>query len=89
MEIHHTIGWIGAFFFAISAIPQALKTWKTKSAKDLSWLFLILWLAGEIFTLSYIIIDDIILRITHIPLYVNYIFNTIVLLYLIYAKRHY
>lgn len=87
--IHHLIGWIGAFLFAICALPQVIKTWKTKKADELSWLFLIFWLFGELLTFTYIIIDDILLKITHYPLYVNYVFNIILVLYLIYAKKRY
>lgn len=87
--MHQIIGWIGAFLFAICAVPQAIKTWRTKKAGDISWLFLFFWLFGEIFTSAYIITDDYLLKITHFPLYVNYIFNTILVLYLIYAKKCY
>lgn len=86
---HHIIGWIGAILFATCAIPQVIKTWKSKRADDLSWLFLLFWLVGELLTFFYIIYDDILLKITHFPLYVNYIFNTFLVLYLIYAKKHY
>lgn len=87
--IHHVIGWIGAFLFAICAIPQVVKTWNTKKAGDLSMLFLVFWLLGELLTFAYIIIDDVLLGITHFPLYLNYFFNTILVLYLIYAKKYY
>ncbi len=87
--IHHYIGWLGAFLFAICALPQVIKTWKTKKAGDLSWMFLLFWLFGEILTFLYIIIDDILLKITHFPLYLNYSFNIILVLYLIYAKKYY
>ena len=87
--IHQFIGWLGSFLFAICAIPQVIKTWKTKKAGDLSWLFLIFWLLGELLSFTYIIIDDILLWTTHLPLYVNYSFNTIIVLYLLYAKEFY
>lgn len=87
--IHTVIGWIGAFLFAICAIPQVIKTCRTKKADDLSWLFLLFWLFGEILTFTYIIIDDIQLNITHFPLYVNYMFNIILVFYLVYAKKVY
>ncbi|MFP4514733.1 MAG: PQ-loop domain-containing transporter [Parcubacteria group bacterium] len=87
--LHHYIGWIGAFLFAICAVPQVIQTWRTKKAGDLSWLFLIFWLLGEILTFTYIVIDDILLKITHFPLYINYLFNIILVLYLIYAKKVY
>jgi uncharacterized protein with PQ loop repeat len=50
--VHQYIGWLGAFLFAICAVPQVVKTWKTKKAGDLSWLFLLLWLFGELFTFA-------------------------------------
>jgi len=87
--LHDYIGWIGAFLFAICGLPQVIKTWKIKKADDLSWLFLIFWFLGEIFTLTYIILDDVILSITHYPLYINYVFNLIMVIYLIYAKNKY
>jgi len=87
--LHEYIGWLGAFFFAICAIPQVVKTYRTHKVDDLSWLFLLLWFLGEIFTFAYIIIDDIGFGITHFPLYVNYLFNIVLVLYLIYAKKVY
>jgi uncharacterized protein with PQ loop repeat len=70
-------------------VPQVIKTWKTKEADDLSWLFLLFWLFGEILMLIYIIIDDGLIGITHYPLYINYVFNIIMVVYLIYAKKIY
>lgn len=87
--IHTYLGWIGAFLFATCAVPQVIKTWKTKKAGDLSWLFLLFWFFGELFTLTYILIDDSLIGITHFPLYINYIFNIILVIYLIYAKKSY
>ncbi|EKD47664.1 MAG: hypothetical protein ACD_65C00345G0010 [uncultured bacterium] len=86
---HHFIGWIGSFLFATCAVPQAVKTWKTKKAEDLSWLFLLFWILGELLTFSYIVTDDILIGITHYPLYVNYVFNIIIIFYLLYAKKRY
>ena len=87
--IHVIIGWIGAVFFAICAVPQVIKTFRTKKAGDLSWLFLIFWLVGEILVFTYILIDDHIYKIAHWPLYFNYAFNIILVLYLLYAKKYY
>jgi uncharacterized protein with PQ loop repeat len=86
---HLVLGWLGAFLFAVCAVLQVIKTWRSKSAGDLSWLFLLFWLFGEVLTLVYIVIDDIIESITHYPLYINYVFNTILVFYLIYAKIAY
>jgi len=87
--IHQWIGWIGAFFFAICAIPQVIQTWKTKKVDGLSGLFLLFWLSGELLTFTYIIIDDMTLNLTHYPLYANYTANILMVLYLGYAKYHY
>ncbi len=87
--LNEYMGWLGAFFFAICAIPQVVKTYRTRKTEDLSWLFLLFWFLGEIFTFSYIIIDDVHLGITHFPLYINYVFNIVLLFYLIYAKKNY
>ncbi len=87
--IHNFLGWIGAILFGICAVPQVIHTWKTKSAKDLSWLFLLFWFFGEIFTLTYIFYDDFLNQIYHYPLYFNYIFNIVLLFYLLYAKATY
>lgn len=43
---HNFIGWVGSVLFALCALPQAVKTWKTKKADDLSLLFLIFWMLG-------------------------------------------
>jgi uncharacterized protein with PQ loop repeat len=86
---HEIFGWVGSFLFAVCAVPQAVKTWKTKKADDLSWLFLLLWLGGEWLTVSYLVIDDILLGIAHFPLYLNYIFNIVLVSYLVYAKKRY
>jgi len=87
--LHQILGWIGAFLFAICAVPQVIQTWKTKNARDLSWLFLLFWLGGELLTLTYIIIDDFLVGIIHYPLYINYLFNIILICYLVYAKWNY
>ena len=86
---HVVLGWIGAFLFAVCAVPQVVKTWRSRSAGDLSWLFLLFWFFGEVLTLAYIITDDVLESITHYPLYLNYMFNTVLVIYLIYAKAFY
>lgn len=87
--MHELLGWTGSLLFATCAIPQVIKTWQSKKADDLSWLFLLFWLAGEALSLAYIIIDDLLIKTSHFPLYVNYIFNFVLVLYLIYAKKYY
>jgi uncharacterized protein with PQ loop repeat len=40
--------WFGAFFLGICGLPAAIKAYRTKTAYDISWLFLIFWILGEI-----------------------------------------
>ena len=42
------IGYLGGFLIAIALAPQLVKTWKTKSAKDLSLLWTTISLIGLI-----------------------------------------
>ena len=86
MEI---IGWIGALFFCLCGIPQTIKTWRTHSVKDLSWLFLIGWCLGEIFTLIYVFLQNVFVGYFQLPLLLNYILNFIITTYLVWAKWQY
>ena len=87
--INETIGWIGNILFAICGLPQVIKTFRSKSVKDLSALFLWMWFAGELFTFFYITIGDLETDILHIPLYFNYMVNMLMACFLIYAKYVY
>lgn len=87
--VNEVIGWLGSGMLSICAVPQVYRTWKTKSAGDLSWGFLLLWFFGEIFTFLYILVSDFSNDIFHLPLYLNYLFNTLLVVYLIYAKKYF
>lgn len=87
--MNETIGWIGNILFAICGIPQVIKTFRTKSVKDLSAMFLWFWFAGELLTFIYIINGDMKAGTPHYPLYFNYIVNTAMACFLIYAKYFY
>lgn len=75
------IGWAGGILFAICAIPQAWECYRQKHANGLSWLFLMTWLFGEVFTLIYVFVDKF-----SWSLIVNYVANLIALLIIIYYK---
>jgi len=83
------IGWVGSILFSICGAPQAFKTFKTKRVEDLSIMFLMLWFWGEVFTLFYIVYGDIASGNYHIPLYFNYAFNLVIVVYLIWARYTY
>lgn len=77
------LGTLGAICLALCAAPQTLKTIRTRSAGDLSWWFLGLWLLGEIAFLLYNILyigNDIYLN-------VNYLLNIVFISIIIYYKR--
>jgi len=64
------IGWVGGVLMPTSALPQVYKTFVTKSAEDLSILFLVWWFVGEALLLVYII-----KRAPSKPLIFNYVFS--------------
>ena len=64
------IGWMSFVCLALCAVPQTVKTVRTRSAMDLSWLFLGLWFAGELLGIMYMWGDT-----ERLPVLVNYIAN--------------
>lgn len=50
------IGFVAGLLIVLAWLPQLFKTWKTKSAKDLSLLTLLIILAGSVLWLVYGII---------------------------------
>ena len=50
------IGWLGSTLLAFCGAPQAIKTYRTKQAEDLSWGFLFMWIGGEICTTIYVLV---------------------------------
>ena len=52
VDVIQIIGYLGAFTIAISLLPQVIKSWKTKSTKDIS----ILWNSIYIIGLSMILV---------------------------------
>lgn len=83
------IGWIGAILFSCCGIPQAVKTYQTRSCSDISWGFLGMWLGGEIFTCIYVVWENVLRNFFQIPLLFNYVLNIIIIVYLIFAKVYY
>lgn len=83
------IGWLGSLLLSFCGLPQAIKTYQTKKADDLSWGFLGMWGAGEIFTFIYVIENNLNKGEFQYPLLANYTINTIIIVYLIYVKLCY
>ena len=76
------LGWIGAIALGICALPQAWQSFRTKSSRDINSAFLYLWIVGEIATLIYICLTTV-----QIPLIVNYTFNLMCLLVILFYRR--
>lgn len=83
MEI---VGWIGGLLFAFCGVPQAIKSYRTKHARDISWWFLWMWVGGEILTLVYVLDNNLFTGDWQLPLLTNYALNTIVVAFIMYIK---
>jgi uncharacterized protein with PQ loop repeat len=79
------MGWAGSICFTVCGIPLAWQVYKTKHTDDLNWLFLMLWLWGEIFSFIYVMTNESL----QIPLITNYIIATVNVGYIIYVKIKY
>ncbi len=53
MEGIEFIGFFAGFLVAISSFPQLIKSWKTKSTKDVAILWLLINIFGQILWISY------------------------------------
>ena len=83
------IGWVGATCFSMCALPQVVKTYKTKSVGDFSWLFLLMWWVGEVLTFGYVFKKNLDCGSYQYPLLFNYVLNFVMVCYLVYAKVKY
>ena len=54
------IGYAGGFLVAVALAPQIIKTWRTKSTKDISLLWTLILLAGLVLATVYALINSII-----------------------------
>lgn len=77
----NSIGWLGSFLLSICGLPLAYDSHKSKSAKGISWSFLLLWLAGEVLTFFYVLPKKVVL-----PLIFNYGLNIIFICVIIFYK---
>ncbi|MCG2588589.1 SemiSWEET transporter [Rhodohalobacter sulfatireducens] len=67
MDYHTIIGLAAGFCTTIAFLPQALKTWKTKSAKDLSLSMYSVFCTGIVLWLTYgIMIQDMPIILTNV-----------------------
>ncbi len=67
MEANTIIGLIAGFCTTVAFLPQVIKTWKTKSAKDLSLGMYSIFCTGIVLWLTYgILISDLPIILTNI-----------------------
>jgi len=78
MEI---LGWMGSVLLALCGLPQAIQTVRTKSASDISWLFLLMWGAGDLMLLIYTF------PLGKLALTINYGFNAVLISIIIWYKH--
>lgn len=69
------LGFIGSICLAVSAAPQAFKSWKEGHSKGLADLTLWLWFIGEVLMFLYVLINF----IDDYPLVLNYGANLIIM----------
>lgn len=73
------IGFIGSLLLAVCGVPEVIRTIKHNRC-HLGWNFLILWFGGEMCMLIYII------PFGDLPLFVNYIFNFVLVGIMLFYK---
>lgn len=72
--------YFGSILLAICAAPLAWRSYKDGHSDGVDFLFLLIWLLGEIFTLSYVVYK------LDIPLILNYGLNLIFIGVVVYYK---
>jgi uncharacterized protein with PQ loop repeat len=73
------IGWLGSFLLAVCAIPEAIRSIKTKRC-HVNKTFLGLWAGGEVLTLWYAI------HLGETPLIFNYVVNLLCISIILYYR---
>lgn len=83
--LHDFFGWLGSACFAVSAVPQAFKSYKDKHSDGMSWGMIILCLLGETCSVAYTI------PLKLLPLTLNYacnfVFCSVILYYKVFPKE--
>ena len=83
------VGFTGAAAFATCGLPQVIKAYWTKSTGDLSILFIILSIIGNLCSAAYIFYTNYISGIWQYPQYFNYSLATILIFVLLFLKYRY
>lgn len=83
------IGFIAAICFGFCTLPQILRVLKRKSTADISMLFIILSLLGNLCSASYIFYTNLQSGLWQIPQYFNYSVATTMVITLMFLKLKY
>ena len=49
------VGWVAGLLFAFCGLPQAIKSYKDGNSDGISYLFIYMWLVGEVLMQFYVI----------------------------------
>lgn len=82
-------GIIGSFAFALNLLPQLIKCYKMKSAKDISVGFIVLAFMGNIFSCSFVAYTDYVSGLWQYPIFFNYGTATLLTIVLTIMKIRY
>jgi uncharacterized protein with PQ loop repeat len=83
MSIADWICTISSILLAVCGVPQAWKSYRTKSADDVSWFFLLMWFVGEFGLLWFAIKTGL-----HPMMILNYVVNLVVVMIISWFKGH-
>ena len=83
------VGFLGAICFALCAAPQVWKAYKTKSTGDISMLYIILSIGGNVFSGIYIGGTNYLTGYWQIPQYFNYSIALTLVIILMFMKIKY
>ena len=83
------VGYIGAISFAFCSGPQVIKSYKTKRTNDISLLFIILSITGNICSATYILYTNLKANFYQWPQYLNYSVALSFVIVLLCLKLHY
>ena len=76
------IGLIGSALLCLCGLPEAWSSFKNKNSDGLTSAFVVLWGIGEIFMLTYVLIE----HPNDIPLLINYIISAFTISIISYFK---
>lgn len=83
------LGWFGNIILSIGVFPQVYQTWTTHNVDSFSWIFLLMWAFGVLFTFIYLLHDNHKMGKYQWPLLLNYFVNILGTFYLVTAKFMY